>query len=150
MAVIYKPRGGEIMKTTPLCLNMWIFFCLTGSAKARQCGGVKNEISGEGSFLQMLDVLRKGKLMTMKNSLQAAFWAALPRNSDADLMQKCNNDLNKNTPRAKSLHTAQKTNRIKNYPLCARYINPPADSDPLLTDGFRDPRICCWSLQMIT
>lgn len=130
------------MKTTQLCLNIWIFFCLTGSAVARRCGGVKNEISGEGSFLQMLDVLRKGKLMTMKNSLQAAFWAALQSDFDADLMQKYNNELSKNTPRAKSLHTAQRTNRIKNYPLCGRYINSPADSDPLLTDGFGNPWIC--------
>lgn len=83
------------------------------------------------------------KLMTMKNSLQAAFRAALQSNSDADLMPKCNNDLSKNTPRAKSSHAARRTNRIKNYPASGRHINPPADSDPLLTDGFRDPRICC-------
>lgn len=37
------------------------FFCLPGRAAARRRGEVKNEISGEGSFLQMLDVLRKGK-----------------------------------------------------------------------------------------
>lgn len=49
------------------------FFCLPGRVAAKRRGEVKNEISGEGSFLQMLDVLRKGKLMTVKNSLQAAF-----------------------------------------------------------------------------
>lgn len=111
-----------------------IFFSLTGTAVVRQCGGVKKLISGEGSFLQMLDVLRKGKLMTMKNLLQAAFWAALQSDSDADLMQKCNNDLSINIPRAKSLHTLRRTNRIKNYPPYGKYINPPADTDPLLTD----------------
>lgn len=52
------------------------------------------------------------KLMTVKNSLQAAFRAALQRDSDADLMQECNNDLSTNTPRATSLQRAQRTNRI--------------------------------------
>lgn len=51
-------------------------------------------------------------------------------------MQKRNNDLSKNTLRAKSLHAAQGANRIKNYPPRGRCINPHADSDPLLTDGF--------------
>lgn len=132
------------MKTTQLRLNLWFFFCLTGSAVVRRCGGVKNEISGEGSFLQMLHVLRKGKT---DDNEEFAAGCLLSR---ATLMQKCNNDLSKNIPRAKRLHTAQRTNRIKNYPPCGRYIHPPADSDPLLTDGFGDPRIWCWAPQRIT
>lgn len=75
----------------------------------------KYEIPGEASFLQMLDVLRKGKLMTRIR-------CRLPseQRCKATLMQKCNNDLSKNTPRAKSLQKAQRTNRIKNYPPCGR------------------------------
>lgn len=61
------------MKTTQLCLNMMGFFLFDwqcGSESMRR--SEKKEICGEGSFLQMLDVLRKGKLMTMRNLLQAA------------------------------------------------------------------------------
>lgn len=73
MAVIYKPRRGRNNENNTAMFEYMQLFCLPGRVAARRRGEVKNEISGEGSFLQMLDVLRKGKLMTVKNSLQAAF-----------------------------------------------------------------------------